>query len=362
LTAPPPRASLHGVIGTLALALLLSPPAPWPQPDFQRGIVYSSWDGTYPDRDAWQKHLDRFQALGVTWIEILTFAEQPDITAPAIRAMPPERFPAEFVREARRRGFHVFLKPDVWSRQFYDGSGKWRGSITFDDAGWARWFEQYEAFLLPQAKLAAENGVEMLSIGLEYVEATRTQEARWRTLIAHVRAAYPGLLTYAADAAHELDHVRFWDALDVIGVNAWMPVADDDSPGLLELARGWAPHLARFGAIARRYGRPLVFTEAGYPSTPDGAREPWRWPEGQGPVDLPLQARAYEALMAACTREPWCDGVFWWKWYERPERHTPAARDYTPEGKPAEGVLARWYGRAMNAVQGMPRARSASEP
>ena len=104
-------------------------PAAWPAAGFQRGLTYSSWDGSYPFEDAWQGHLAHFEALGVTWIEVLTFTHQPDVTAAAIALPSPARWPRRFIAEARRRGFKILLKPHVWSRQFYDGSKRWRGSI-----------------------------------------------------------------------------------------------------------------------------------------------------------------------------------------------------------------------------------------
>jgi hypothetical protein len=311
---------------------------------FQRGLVYSSWDGSYPHAEAQRAHLDRFEAMGVQWLEVMTFARQPAVDAPAIQVSPAQKWPRAFIAEARRRGFRVFLKPHVWSPQFYDGSKRWRGSIRMADAaGWDRWFAYYERFLLAEAKRAAESGVEMLSVGLEYVEASK-HGARWRALIAKVRRVYPGMLTYSADGNHELGHIDFWDALDVIGVNAYFALSDGADPAPVALALGWLPHLIRMEALVTRFKRPVVFTEAGYPSIVGAAARPWQWPNGQEEADAALQARAYEQLMVACTSVPWCRGVYWWKWYERPES-TPVSHDYTPRGKPAEAVLARWYRR-----------------
>lgn len=318
-------------------------PAAWPAPGFQRGITYSSWDGSYPFEAAWRAHLDHFEALGVTWIEVLTFTHQPDVQAPAIALPSPARWPRGFIAEARRRGFKILLKPHVWSRQFYDGSQRWRGSIKMQsDADWAAWFAAYERFIVQEARLAAEAGVEMFSVGLEYVEATRDHDAAWRRLIAAVRAVYPGTLTYSADANHELGHVQFWDALDVIGVNAYLAVADVESPSDLTIRLGLVTAFARLGALAAKFAKPIVLTEVGYPSVSTAAMRPWAWPSGKETVDAALQARLYEATIATCAAAPWCQGMYWWKWYEKPEGGSHA-HDYSPEGKPAEAVLKRWY-------------------
>ncbi|MFN3200296.1 MAG: glycoside hydrolase family 113 [Bradymonadia bacterium] len=321
-------------------------PAPWPATGFQRGMVYSSWDGSYPHREAWSEHLDRFEQLGITWLEVMTFAEQPDINAPQIRTMPPSRWPSAFVTEARARGFKILLKPHVWSRQFYDGSKRWRGSIQLpDDAAYAQWFAQYEQFILAEARLAAQHGVEMFSVGLEYVEITRTQGPRWRNLVKKIRAVYPGLLTYSADGNHEAAHVDFWDTLDVIGVNAYFQISKTPSPTLEIMRQGWQPHVQRLKALSEKWARPIVFTEAGFASTADAPVQPWQWPSKTAAPDLETQRRGYESLFEACTGQKWCQGVFLWKWYEVPEKDTPHGVDYTPRDKPAEHVLKRWYRR-----------------
>lgn len=330
------------VLSTTASA---SAPAPWPSNGFMRGVTLSSWDGSYSHPDAWRSHLETFRAMGVEWIQVMTFARQPAVGAPEIRTESAAKWPVDFVREARAAGFAVFLKPHVWSEQFYDGSKRWRGSIDMLDAKtWDAWFRAYSAFILREAKLAAEHGVEMFSVGLEYVEATRpVHTARWRALIAEVRKVYPGLITYAADGNHEIGHIAFWDALDVIGINAYFAIAAAPTPTLDELIAGWQGPVRKLRALSGRYGKPIVFTEIGFASVAGAAQRPWQWPAGSEVVDVGLQARAYESAFAACTAEAWCRGFFWWKWYEVPERHLSHAHDYSPRGKPAEAVLRRWY-------------------
>ncbi len=317
--------------------------APFPTAEFRRGVVYSSWDGSYPHRASWIAHLEHFADIGVEWIQVMTFAHQPRVEGPVILPTDTERWPKAFVTAARKRGFRILLKPHVWSREFYDGSRRWRGSIKMpDDAAWRAWFEAYEHFIVGEARRAAEAGVEMFSVGLEYVEATRGRAAQWRRIIERVRAVYPGTLTYSADGNHELGHIDFWDALDVIGVNAYFDLGPPRWPGHLGLVGGWAPHLVRIDRVARRYDRPVVFTEAGFPSVVGATERPWQWPSGREVADAALQAAGYESLFLAAGPMPWFEGVFWWKYYERPEK-TPLSHDYTPKNKPAEAVLKKWY-------------------
>ena len=317
--------------------------APYPAPTFARGIVLSSWDGSYSNEAAWRAHLRRFHALGINWIEIMTFAHQPRVEGPEIHPAPRSRWPSQFIQAARAEGFKILLKPHVWSREFYDGSGRWRGSIRMkSEAKWREWFAQYEAFIMREAALAAETGVDMFCVGLEYVEATKRTES-WRRVIAQVRRVFTGPLTYAADGNHELGHLQFWDALDVIGVDAYFNLGPKDDLFGLGPMFGWIKPLTQIEELATRYKRPVIFTEAGFPSIVDATLRPWQWPKGTETVDLQGQADAYYSLLSALTPKPWFRGVFWWKWYEKPERGVSHLHDYSPRGKPAETVLRAWY-------------------
>lgn len=310
--------------------------------DFHRGAVYSSWNGSYPVTSAHGDHLAHFKAQGIEWLQLMTFAHQPDVNQPTIRSVR-SAWPSAFIAKARAAGFKVLVKPHVFSSQFYDGSKRWRGSIVMkSEADWALWFAQYESFIVDQAKRATADKVEMLSIGLEYVEATRGHAAEWRRIIKAVRAVYSGTLTYAADYNHETPNITWWDALDVIGVNGYFKMSDHISPDMPGLIMGILPHFAKLRLLAEKFKKPIVFTEIGFPSVPSAAIRPWQWPDGSEGPDHTLQARLFETAFAACSRAKWCGGMYWWKYYEAPEK-TPHAIDYTPKGKPAEAVMRRWY-------------------
>ena len=141
----------------------------------------------------------------------------------------------------------------------------------------------------------------------------------------------------------ELKHIGFWSDLDVIGVNGYfaLDAPDQTTPGRLLLS--WWPKVVELAALSNHFERPVVFTEAGYPSIRGSIRAPWQWPSGSERADLRGQAIAYDALLEALTPHPWFRGVFWWKYYERPEGQIPLSHDYTPRNKPAETVLQRWY-------------------
>ncbi|MBF9222973.1 glycoside hydrolase family 113 [Hymenobacter ruricola] len=294
----------------------------------------------------------------VTWIAQMPFGWQADAAAPTIRlntARPTGRRGlwgesdaglTYTARLARQHGIRTLLKPHLWVR----GHGAWPGDVNMaSPADWDAWFASYSAFLLHYAQLAETAHFDALCIGTELLHATEpAHDKAWRGLIRQVRRVYHGPLTYAANWRGEYRQIRFWDALDYVGIQAYFPLSPAAGPSLETLVAGWQPHLQELSAWQKKIKKPIVFTEVGYKTTPDAAARPWEWPEhlATTPPDEATQARCYEALFRTCWAQPWLKGLFIWKWYPGLTADGPARRhaDFTPQHKPAETVLARWYG------------------
>jgi len=249
-------------------------------------------------------------------------------------------------------GVHTLLKPHVWVRR---AGGATRDGIAMEsEADWTRWFRNYRTFILHYAELAERDHMEMLCVGTELGVAAVSREADWRALIADIRRVYHGRLTYAANWYREYEAVPFWDVLDFIGIQAYFPLSEKEQPSLDELVAGWAPHLAAIERVQARVGKPVLFTEIGYRSVPDAAARPWEWPSRFEPESAPsdpgLQARCYEAFFRAVWPCPWFAGAYWWKWFPDGRRHGESgATGFSPQGKPAEAVLAAGYGGSIDA-------------
>jgi hypothetical protein len=154
-----------------------------------------------------------------------------------------------------------------------------------------------------------------------------------------VRQEFRGPLTYSANF-DDWQQIRFWDALDFIGVSAYFPLSERADPPLAELEAGWDRALGPLETAHRSWHRPVLLTEAGFPSRPTAARAPWR--EERVAADVWLQARCYEATLRSLARRPWIEGAFFWLW-ERTS--APPFRDpsHAIVGKPATFTMARWY-------------------
>jgi hypothetical protein len=295
----------------------------------------------------------------VTWIAQMPFGWQAGAAEPGIRtntARPVGRRGlwgesdaglTYTARLARRHGIRSMLKPHLWVR----GRNAWPGDINMTSpADWEAWFANYSAFILHYAQVAEAARFEGLCIGTELLHATEpAHEKAWRGLIKQIRRVYHGPLTYAANWSGEYQQIRFWDALDYVGIQAYFPLSAAASPPLDALEQGWQPHLRALAAWQKKIRKPIVFTEVGYKTTPDAAARPWEWPERMATTapDEATQARCYEALFRATWGQPWLKGLFIWKWYPGLAADGPARRhaDFTPQHKPAEAVLAHWYGQ-----------------
>jgi hypothetical protein len=292
--------------------------------------------------------IEELADLPAGWISLTPFGRMDDLDSTDILhdfEIPVEENEERIRRTAlavRAHGMRVALIPHLWVV-----SGQWRGRIDpGSEDGWRQWFDAYEEFLLRFARLAAGIEADLFSVGVEFASSTNDREERWRELIARVREVYPGPLTYSANW-DEVEWVPFWDALDVVGVNAFWPLAarpGERHEAMLARAEAVAGELA---GLAFHFNRHVIFTEFGVKSATDSALAPWEWPEHCGSLadDEAYQAEAYEAVLEAFAGRPWFGGLFVWKYFSDPWDGTQEPRaGFGVRGKAAEEVLARWYG------------------
>jgi hypothetical protein len=345
--AHPRRSALLAVLGlTLAPASDHARPRAALNPvalDYPlRGVC---WEGRGRIGD---EALAPLSALGVSWISQTPFGWSRALDDPQVRLATEPRHLwgesdeglIETARLARARGVRTLLKPHLWVR-----GGHWVGELKMrDEDDWRAFFASYEVFILHYAVLAEREGFEAFAVGTELRHASR-REDDWRRVIARVRSAYSGPLTYCA-AWNEAEDVAFWDDLDFVGVQAYYPLRGDPHGDPLELRASWREAAARLEALARRTGRRVVLTEVGYKSLRGSLARPWEWGT-EGEVDLGLQSQAFRALFEVLPGRDWFGGTFVWKWHPGIDpRAAPSARrlrDFTPQGKPALDVIAAAY-------------------
>jgi hypothetical protein len=252
------------------------------------------------------------------------------------------------VNESKSRKLKIFFRPCIdpdWSNP--ETEGTWRGEIgrNFNTSDWDRWFGFYKAFITTQAALAQKLRVDMFSVGMEYVVPS-TQEAHWRSVVAAVRAVYRyGPITYCANHGNE-GLVRWWDVVDEISVDAYYPLAPSSlSPTVTELVQAWQPIVLSLAQLSVANGdKPINFGEIGYCSVTGANTDPAHCGLLETKLlNLTAQANLYSAFFEAVFPQPWFKGVFWWAWVTDSSDGGPANVGFTPSGKPAAQIIAKYF-------------------
>jgi hypothetical protein len=310
--------------------------------------------------------LSDLRDLGVTHLTLVSFGFQPGYTTPEIQMHNDARWFSEsdtgiraLGRAADSLGLRLILKPHIWVGD-YSTDGQSRHTIGFDtEADWQRWEAAYHRFLMHYARLAQDVDAAVLVVGTELANVVKQRPSFWRRLIADVRQVYDGKLTYAANWWEEYEAVPFWDALDYVGIQAYFELSAEERPTVPMLRDGWQPHKAAMQRLAARIDRPILFTELGYRNVSYAAAEPWRWPSRQeaGTRADSLQARLYQAFFESLWHEPWFAGAILWKWHPEGARGRRIADrlGFSPQNKPAEQVIARWFNHRDAPVMTSPR-------
>jgi hypothetical protein len=246
---------------------------------------------------------------------------------------------------AEALGLNVTLKPMV---DLSDDPTHWRGQIV----GGTTWFNAptgYCAFAEHFATIAAETNVAMFDIGTE-LEGTVTQTSNWLNVISDVKSIYSGKLTYSANGGGSAIQtpVGFWSSLDYIGIDAYYSLTNQNDPSLSALQSAWTNQAnsinSWWNGLPAAQQKPVLFTEVGYCSQQGTNIEPWN--SSQSSVADPTeQANCYRALFSTLWNNPayqsWFKGTYLWNWDVTATPNDPLG--YTPQGKPAEGVMASYY-------------------
>jgi hypothetical protein len=244
------------------------------------------------------------------------------------------------IDSAHRVGVKVMLKPQVYV------GGNWTGAIDFtNEADWAAWETEYEKYILPMADIAAQMKTEALCIGTEFQISSAKRDKFWRELIKKIRLKYSGKLTYAATWS-EYSHIQFWDALDFIGIDAYFPLSEKETPSVSDLCEAWKKDFEAIKTVQSKFQKPVAFTEYGYMSVDGCAGKGWEIEPKVHSLKINeiAQANALDALFTTFYNESWFIGGFIWKWFPGGHGHEGYfERDYTPQGKQAEAVLRKWH-------------------
>jgi len=250
------------------------------------------------------------------------------------------------IESAHAQGLKILIKPHLayWGTRF-----GWRGEIAFEEGeAWSRFFATYREWIVRVAELSGQ--ADAFAVGTE-LDLTVDRQDEWRAIIAAVRARTEVPLTYCA-SWNRYREVRFWDALDVIGIQAYFPVVEhDDMPTDAELAAGWKRIVGELEEYSAEINRRVVFAELGYNRSLDAAVRPWTYGTDREPAAADLQERCLDAALRAVAASDTVVGAFLWKWFpgeiargnftkSDPRMRAVIARNWSDEGRGSAGSSA----------------------
>lgn len=286
--------------------------------------------------------------INAGWVAVMPYAfsslENPEIIFDSERQWWGETTDGTIktIEYAKQASLKILLKPHVWIR----GQG-WTGDFyPKEEEHWQIWENSYGNYIMNHARIADSMNVEAFCIGLEFKYAVKERTDFWFMLIADVRKVYKGKICYAANWDN-FQNIPFWDELDFIGINAYFPLSQKNTPDIQELMNGWNDKKEVLAALSQTHGKPIVFTEFGYRSIDKAAGNQWELEHHRrytGKPNFKAQEISYSALFNSIWEEPWFRGGFIWKWYPNSSQMPDSNNsDYTPQCKPVEKVIEEWY-------------------
>ena len=245
----------------------------------------------------------------------------------------------QYAEEFRKYDIKIMVKPQIWV-----WNGQFTGLIEMkSEQDWEKLEDSYTSFILIYAEVAQEIKAEVFCIGTELEKFVKFRPDYWQKIIKEIRKVYKGKLTYAANW-DEFKRVSFWNELDFIGIDAYFPLTEKESPTVADFEFGWKLHKSEIMRIQSKYKKPIIFTEFGYRSVNYTGKEPWQSNRIQGNVNLQAQSNGLQAIYNQFWKEDWFAGGFIWKWFHsHNEVGGKNNNRFTPQNKPAEKLLSELY-------------------
>ncbi|HOD84096.1 MAG: hypothetical protein BWX88_03030 [Planctomycetes bacterium ADurb.Bin126] len=304
----------------------------------------------------WEKYVDEIAQTGANTIKLVVAGFQENGTSTSIfieaRKVPSTERLRALIAHCRKRNLRVVLMPIVLLENPRDG--EWRGRIS--PSSWDDWWEDYTNYVLHYARLAADCDVEILMVGSELI-STETQTRRWQDLIARVRKAFRGKLSYSANWDHYTP-IKFWDRLDLIGMTTYYDLTGGDEPTVERLMKSWGPIKKDVLTWQRTIGKPILFTEVGWPNQKTCAQYPWDYYRSTDSPDPLAQANCFEAFFRTWAGEKAVAGFLIWEWRNAPGQGGPEDTSYIPCGKLAMKVIDKY----LRGANGVAQAKTAKSP
>ena len=244
------------------------------------------------------------------------------------------------IQKAQKENYNILLKP-LFRVDYFN----WAGDFVLNGYLQSQFEENFKLLTLEFARIAQEEQIDMLCIGTELKTFIDQKPIYWNELIYEVKKIYKGKLTYAANWDN-LYSIPFWDQLDYIGVDAYFPLSEQNTPTIQRLNKAWRRPIQDLEKLAQKHNKKIIFTEYGYRSIDHSAWKQWEFERTDEKLSINLEAQkiAYQALFENAWKQPWFAGGFAWKWFiDNPNAGGHYNSNYTPQNKPVISIIKQWY-------------------
>lgn len=295
-----------------------------------------------------QKHIDPIVKLNANYAAIMPFGFIKNLQHSEIKYNSDRQWFGEtkegmkqYVEKLHHNKIKVMVKPQIWI---------WHGEYTGDlqmtsEEDWQVLENSYRDFIIDFAKVAEETKVEMFCIGTELEQFIIHRPEFWNDLITEIKIIYSGKLTYAANW-DEYKRVPFWKQLDFIGIDAYFPISESETPTIEEAKQGWQKWKEEMISVSTEVNKKIIFTEFGYRSMNHAGKEPWESDHTITNINLEAQSNLTTALFEEVWKEDWFAGGFLWKWFiNHKEVGGVEDNQFTPQNKPVEIIIREFYSK-----------------
>jgi hypothetical protein len=247
----------------------------------------------------------------------------------------------DIITHAKSKSLRVILMPMV----LLDNPAKeteWRGTLQPTD--WSRWFDNYREMIDHYARIAQSTGVDVLVVGSELVSSEEQEHSaeEWIHTIQEVRSIYKGQLTDSSNW-DRYEKVPFWKYLDFVGMNSYWDLGKNRDVSVEDINKNWTKIQDKMFDFLTGVHKPVILLEAGWCSLSNAAEHSWDYTQEQLPADNDLQKKLYEAFFQSWWGKPQLAGFVLWEMHPGGD---DTGKGYTPQGKPAEDVMRRWFAKS----------------
>lgn len=308
---------------------------------FQRGMSFTTWGvESFNSTEAHEEILE-MKEIDIEWVGVNIWWTQESVDATKIEDGDWTDTAANITalfKFIHSNGMKVLFKPMLDSED-----GVWRSYIEASP----KWIKEYNRFIKYTAEIAENGSVDVFCIGCE-MGNWQVKTDVVRELIKEVREIYSGDLTYAAN--HDsFWYIDWWDAVDIIGIDAYFSFTLSYDPTLQDMIAVWDGFYDELHKFQKKWNRPILFTEIGCQN-----RDGCNIAPNDNKFNLNQDEKEFRMFYKSLFESkiwsaPWFKGTYWWIWDLR-EIDEDDDNGFTPQLSIIQDTIQKYYSGGRNVI------------